>query len=170
MQHLGKLIIGLGVLIILALVFSRSKPVEPSGDVTPTPLTPDYPEVQMAESAGHGVAIVPKRNAKEVWDANLERACELVAQDPQAALVWVDQLPLREDREAALKELLPRLAKSDPAHAMEAAWRHELGKWGGEAERAVLEQVASRWAKSDLNAAFTWAWDCQQAVMAVAIA
>jgi hypothetical protein len=90
------------------------------------------------------------------WARELRQLRELALQDSEAALARVSQMSVAEEREAALKEVCLQLAASDPASAMNAAWRFQLGRLGGLAESATLEDLARRWAAADLPAALAW--------------
>jgi hypothetical protein len=90
------------------------------------------------------------------WARELRALKELAAKDSEAALERVSQMSVAEEREAALKEVCLQLAVSDPASAMNAAWQFQLGSLGGLAENAVLEELAGRWAATDLSAALAW--------------
>jgi len=124
-------------------VFEQSEPADPM----PQMLVP------MEDSSEKS----SKMTGADIWRSQLELACELVMRDSQAAFAWVEQLQVREDREAALKQVCLQLAQRDPASAMNAAWRLQLGKWGDKDQTLVLEKLASQWATSDLNSALTWA-------------
>jgi len=91
------------------------------------------------------------------WARELRELKALASRDPVAALEQVAGMADKEEREAATKEICLELAPKDPALAMDAAWNLELGKDGGLAERAALENIARQWATADLSTALAWA-------------
>jgi hypothetical protein len=127
----------------------EAEPVLAQPDLVDSPHQMPYPLEE-------GVVEPSERTRVDVWGAQLELACELATRDPASALAWVEQLQAREDRETALKQVCLQVTQRDPAMAMDAAWRLQLGKWGDADQTIVLEKLASQWAASDLRAALAW--------------
>jgi lambda repressor-like predicted transcriptional regulator len=95
---------------------------------------------------------------RDGWGQTLQQARELATQDPTAALAWVGQLRLKEDRMTFLKEVCLQIARQDPAQAMTAAWDLGLGHFADESsDLLTLEKLAGQWAAADLPAALVWA-------------
>lgn len=115
----------------------------PATDIFPDPETSEWP--------------VPETPALEGnWTRELRELKEIALQNPEAALARAAELSVGEEREAAVKEVCLQIASRDPALAVEAAWRLELGKLGGRAEGLALENLGSQWAVRDLPAALAW--------------
>ena len=113
----------------------------------------------LAESNAPAAATAEEVPDVEIgWAKEMRELKELAVKDPDAALAQVAQTSDKEERKAALKEVCLLVAGKDPAKAMTAAWRLELGKFAeGPTESAALEDLARQWAAADLSAAFAWA-------------
>ena len=90
------------------------------------------------------------------WARELRLLKEEAEKNPEAALERIAGMTVAEERESATKEICLQLAGSDPALALDAAWRLQLGRLGGVTESATLESLAGRWAAADLPAALEW--------------
>jgi hypothetical protein len=90
------------------------------------------------------------------WAHELRLLKEEADKNPEAALERIAEMTVAEERELATKEVCLQLAGSDPALALDAAWRLQLGRVGGVTESATLEILASQWAAADLPAALEW--------------
>jgi hypothetical protein len=101
-----------------------------------------------------GVAVPATESS---WAKELRELKELAARDPAAALERVARMSEKEERMSALKELCLQVATNDPPGAMNAAWHLGLGQLtDNPAEEAALENLAQRWAATDLPGALTW--------------
>ena len=92
------------------------------------------------------------------WAEELRILKELAALAPDAALARVERMPDKHERKAAAAEVCLVVATNDPAKALTAAWRLELGRFANEeSENVALERLANRWAQTDIISTLEWA-------------
>lgn len=95
---------------------------------------------------------------EDSWAKELRELKELAANDPDVALARVAEMSDKHERKTAATAVCLVVAAKEPAKAMTAAWRLEVGKYADEsAENEALESLAGQWAKTDLVKAFVWA-------------
>jgi len=95
--------------------------------------------------------------AEDSWAAEVRALQDLAATSADAALARVAELADKHERRAAAVAVCLIVAAQDPARALTAAWRFEVGALDDEpAENRALEQLARRWAEADLLPALRW--------------
>jgi hypothetical protein len=101
------------------------------------------------------VEIAPQEDS---WAAELRALQELAATDADVALARVAELAEKHERRAAASSVCLVVSAADPAKAMTAAWRFDVGRFADEsAENHALERLARQWAETDLTEALRWA-------------
>jgi hypothetical protein len=152
----------------LAVYWRKPTPAVVSAPVFPSSLNdanasdrglalPGANTVALAESNAPAENMADAKPVLDVWGQTLRQVRELAAKNPTAALAWVGQLRLKEDRMTFLKEVCLQIARQDPAKAMTAAWDFGLGHFADESSDLVtLEKLAGQWAAADLPAALAW--------------
>lgn len=92
------------------------------------------------------------------WSNELRELKELAAHDADAALARVAAMHEKHERKTVVQSVCLIIANKDPAKAMLAAWKNDLGKYADEAaENITVETLAKQWAEADLVKAFVWA-------------
>jgi hypothetical protein len=137
-----------------AAVFSPGR--EPDTGVSEAGLTVATPDGQGNAPADKSVA--EPLLTEGSWAKEMRELRELTRRDPQAALTLAAQQPTREERDEALKAVCLQLAQTDPALALTTAWSFQIGLEGNsETDTRALENMANRWAMTDLPTALAWA-------------
>ncbi len=126
---------------------------QPSNVRPNTPFATPAPVESVSEAVEHSLPVMSGN-----WDQDRRTLKALAAKDPDAALAQVAKMPDKHEQKAAAKEICLIVAEKNPAKAMTAAWKLELGRFSNEmAESMALENLAKKWADADLVKAFAWA-------------
>jgi hypothetical protein len=92
------------------------------------------------------------------WARTLRDLKRLAAESPEQALAALSRLSDKHEQRSAAVAIFPIIAARAPSRATKAAWAFGLGRLAEQpGEERLLEQLAQRWAETDLAAALAWA-------------